>query len=273
MPATWCNGQWHDGPLPIPPADRGLANGLGLFETMLALDGRPVFADRHLARFRAACGRIGWPFPEEDIVALCRETLARNGLTSGRARLRITLTAGTGAPGQAGAGDDRVFLITAAPAGDVPDAIRVNVSPWRLNERSPLAGLKTTSYAERLVAVSQAREEGYDETLMFNTAGFLCEAAMANVFLVSGGILFTPSLETGCLPGVTRAWVLETAASLGIPTRECLLPDRDVSGADEVFLTSAVRGVLPVSRVGGRELAACPVASRLRAAWREAVTG
>lgn len=268
MPQVWCNGDWCDASaIKVSASDRGLLHGFGLFETLLAIDGRPVFVDRHLERLRASCDRLGWAVPDVEFASLSGQVLARNEFTRGRARLRISLTAGSGPLHDSGAGEDRMVLISAFPAPDVPESINATVSPWRLNERSPLAGLKASSYAEHLLALSAARAAGFDEALCFNSSGFLCEAATANVFLVTGGILFTPSLETGCLPGVTRAIVLEAAARLGIPIRECLLTDRDLRTAEEVFVTSSLRGVLPLSKVDGRELRPPVIAVGLQSEW------
>ncbi|MCP5544968.1 MAG: aminotransferase class IV [Akkermansiaceae bacterium] len=271
MPQVWCNGDWCDASaIKVSATDRGLLHGFGLFETLLAIDGRPVFVDRHLERLRASCDRLGWTVPDVDFASLSGEVLARNELTRGRARLRISLTAGSGPLHDRGAGEDRLLWISAYPAPEVPESITATVSPWRLNERSPLAGLKSGSYAEHLLALSAARAAGFDEALCFNTSGFLCEAATANVFLVTGGILFTPSLETGCLPGGTRAVVLEAAATMGMPVRECLLTDRDLRTAEEIFVTSSLRGVLPISRLDGRELAKRPFSDAFREEWRRA---
>ena len=271
MPQVWCNGDWCDASaIEVSATDRGLLHGFGLFETLLALDGRPVFVERHIERLRDSCDRLGWAVPDVDFAFLAGEVLARNELTRGRARLRISLTAGSGPLHDRGAGEDRLLWISAFPAPEVPESITATVSPWRLNERSPLAGLKSGSYAEHLLALSAARAAGFDEALCFNTSGFLCEAATANVFLVTGGILFAPSLETGCLPGVTRAIVLEAAAANDIPIRECLLTDRDLRTAEEVFVTSSLRGVLPLSQVDERKLRPPVIASRLRSEWLSA---
>jgi branched-subunit amino acid aminotransferase/4-amino-4-deoxychorismate lyase len=119
-------------------------------------------------------------------------------------------------------------------------------SPFPRNERSPLAGLKCASYAENLIALDHARRAGADEALFYNTRGELCEAATANVFLVREGRIFTPPLASGCLPGTMRARVIERIA-----VEERDLTAADVEEADEVFLTSATRGVVRVAGVDG----------------------
>jgi branched-chain amino acid aminotransferase len=147
----------------------------------------------------------------------------------------------------------------------------VAISPWPRNERGALAGLKCASYAENLLALDAARREGFEETLFFNTSGELCEAATANVFLVANGVVKTPPLASGCLPGVTRGLVLELAARDGIECEEAVMGPEDLAAADEVFLTSATRGPVAISRVTGLRLPAPQVAVRLRELWEAEV--
>jgi len=254
----WCNGDFHDGPLAVSPADRGLTHGLGLFETVLAVDGEPVALDLHLARMKEGAGRLGWALGDEDFGEVIPELLHRKGLEKGRARVRIAMTAGAGELHDPGRGMDALLWITASASLPPPAAVSLATAAFARNERSPLAGLKCASYAENVLALAQARRAGADEPLFFNTRSELCEAATANVFLVKDGVIFTPPLESGCLPGTMRQRVMARAA-----VTECVLTERDVVEADEVFLTSAIRGVVPVARIDGRELALGPVSGRL----------
>lgn len=274
MAHLWCNGQWLD-PLDFAasPADRGLTVGLGLFETILAIDGLPVFADRHLDRLRASCERLGWSvefpvFPETMI-----ELIRLNELTSGRSRIRLAISAGSGVTHDLSLGSDHLAWMTAVSVADPPAATTVNLCPWSRNERSPLAGLKCSSYAENLFALEHAYRLGFQETVFFNTAGHLCEAATANLFLVKNGILQTPSLESGCLPGITRAGVIELAKQLGVSCEQRNLRERELHAADEWFLTSSIRGVMAISRLEDRDLAQGPVTRLLREAWDATTRG
>lgn len=271
MTHVWCNGHWLD-PLDFPAAatDRGLTVGLGLFETILALEGEPVFADRHLARLRAGCERLGWLPEWPELLEIMGELITLNELADGRARIRLALTAGSGVSHDLSLGADHLMWMTAAPVVEPPESTTANLSPWRRNEHSPLAGLKCASYAENLVALAHADRLGFEETLFLNSAGHLCEAATSNVFLVENGMLLTPPLESGCLPGITRAVVIRLALNLGIPCAERELSAADLHAADELFLTSSIRGVMGVSRFGGKLMAPGPVTGRLRVAWHAA---
>ena len=119
--------------------------------------------------------------------------------------------------------------------------------PWVRNERSAVAGAKTISYAENVVALARAHERGADEALFANTVGALCEGTGTNVFVVQGGRVRTPSLATGCLAGITRELVLEL---IDVEETDALTLD-DLRGADEAFLTSSTRDVHPIASVDG----------------------
>jgi len=268
MNPIWCNGHWLD-PLDFPatPMDRGSILGLGLFETMLALDGAPVFADRHLARLRAGCDRLGWHSPPADLEDTMAELLVKSDLTSGRARVRLAMTAGSGPVDDISMGTSPLLWMIAMPVNEPPKEIQANFSPWPRNERSPLVGLKCASYAENLVALDHARRQGFEETIFLNTAGHLCEAATANIFLMKNGVLLTPSLDSGCLPGITRAVVLELAVRCRLNSEERSLTPDDLLTADEVFLTSSIRGLESVSRIGDKLYHDISIAKRLRQYW------
>jgi branched-chain amino acid aminotransferase len=147
----------------------------------------------------------------------------------------------------------------------------VAVVPWVRNERSAVAGLKTTSYAENVVALAHAKERGAIEALFANTRDELCEGTGSNVFVVRDGVLWTPPLESGCLAGVTRALTVEWCRADGLEVREEPMPLTVLEDCDEVFLTSSTKDVLPVDRVvglsggaGERVLEPGPVEARAR---------
>jgi len=270
MATIWCNGEWRVSESPAASwTDRGLLHGLGLFETLLAVDGRPMHVDLHLLRLQSGCERLGWSMPHQDLKSAMTELLARNGLHTGRSRIRLAVTAGSGPLNDLNAGSDRLCWMTAEPLAKGPGAVRLGLSLWRRNEHSPLTGLKCASYAENLVALDWARSEGYDELLFLNTRGDLCEAATANVFLVINGRLYTPGRDSGCLPGVTRALVIDLAKGLGLTVSEESLQLDDVMKADECFLTSATRGVVPVAAFEGKAFGNSPVATQLANYWQD----
>ncbi len=274
MAVLWCNGEWMEKGGFLWPMDRGSMFGLALFETILAIDGEPKFLNSHLRRLRDAHERLGWEiFPNENWDATLRELLCRNDLLSGPVRIRLTSTAGSGALNDIARGDDALTWLSAFPCPDFPETVSAMISPWKRNEQSPLTGLKCASYAENLLALDHARKAGFNEAIFFNTADRLCEAATSNIFIVRSGRVLTPPLDSGCLPGVTRSVVIDLAKNHGLTCIETPLEKIDLENADEIFLTSAIRGPMPVSRLDQRNFAATPTADSIRSWWKEEICG
>jgi len=229
---------------------------------LLALDGEPVALDLHLARMRDGAERLGLAAGKlggGEIAAAMIGLLERSGLATGRARVRLALSAGAGDLRRLEAGCDAVLWMTATACPPAPESVTLVTADFPRNERSPLSGIKCASYAENLIALDQARRAGADEAVFFNTRGELCEAATANVFLVRDGEVLTPPLSSGCLPGTMRARVMERIA-----VEERPLTAADLAAAEEVFVTSATRGVVPVVGWDGRVLPAGRLAAGLK---------
>ena len=273
MATIWCNGEWLDSANPaVAWSDRGLLHGLGLFETLLAVDGRPVHVDRHLKRFSQGLQRLGWFTPDENFKDAMVELLKRNDLLKGRSRIRLAMTGGSGGLRDLSAGEDRLCWMSASELGAAPASLKLGIGPWRRNEHSAITGLKCASYAENLVALDWAGRDGFDEVLFLNPAGDLCEAACANVFLVRNGALLTPELKSGCLPGVARARIMELAAGLGLELQERRIAGGEIEQAEECFLSSATRGVMPVSHFRKTKFGECPLTRQLAQAWEASIT-
>jgi branched-chain amino acid aminotransferase len=171
----------------------------------------------------------------------------------GVGRLRMTVTGGPGPLGSARGADGPTIVLATGPAGTWPPAADVVVVPWPRNERSPVAGLKTTSYAENVVALAHAVEQGAGEALFANLAGNLCEGTGSNIFVAIGGRLVTPPLSSGCLAGITRELVLEVTDAVVED-----VPMAALETVDEAFLTSSTRDVQPIATIDGRALPQVP---------------
>jgi branched-chain amino acid aminotransferase len=243
---TWVDGELVDEADAVVSAfDHGLTVGDGVFETVKVVDGVQFALGRHLDRLTRSAIGLGLPKPDrEEVAKACSTVVAQAPV--GRHRIRITYTGGI-APLGSGRGDATpTLLIAMAPMDPWPEATAVAVVPWPRNERGALAGLKTTSYAENVVALAYAKRFRAGEALFADTRGRLSEGTGSNVFVVVGDRLMTPALTTGCLAGVTRALVLEwTDAS------EAEVPLEILAEATEVFLTSTTRDVQAVSAVTG----------------------
>ncbi|GAA2821749.1 aminodeoxychorismate lyase [Kitasatospora paracochleata] len=244
----WVNGSLADGDAAtLPVLDHGITVGDGVFETVKAVDGRLFALTRHLDRLTRSARGLGLPDPDHDeIRTACAAVLAANPMPLGR--MRITFTGGT-APLGSERGDSGPSLVVAlGSAKHRPDTTAVLTVPWRRNEHSAVAGLKTTSYAENVVALAAAHRADASEALFANTAGLLCEGTGSNVFVVVDGRLLTPTLASGCLAGITRQLVVDWCGA-----EETDLPFEVLGRAEEVFLTSTLRDVQAVTRIVGSE--------------------
>jgi len=254
------------GSVGVSPLDRTVLYGLGAFETVRLFAGRPFLIARHLERLRRSLASLGLASPRglsglpADVEALAR----RAGRPSALAR--ITATAGPVGGGPAGG--HLYALLRAVPPRPAAGAVRVGVVPFAHEGRSPVAGVKSTSYLVHYLLRERAEAEGRYEDLMVDESGEVREGTVSNVFAVCSGRLLTPPLEAGVLAGVTRGLALELAAGLDVPAEERALTLAQLAGADEVFLTGAGKGLVGVDElVGhGRYGDARPVTTALRAA-------
>ncbi|MCX4879533.1 MULTISPECIES: aminotransferase class IV [unclassified Streptomyces] len=228
--------------------DHGLTVGDGIFETVKTVDGRPFALTRHLDRLTRSARGLGLPDPDHhEVRRACAAVLEANPMPLGR--LRITYTGGYGPLGSDRGEHGPTLVVALGETSRRPDSTAVITVPWTRNERGALTGLKTTSYAENVVALARAHQHGASEALFANTVGQLCEGTGSNVFVVLDGELHTPPVASGCLAGITRALAVEWTGA-----RETDLPLDVLQRADEIFLTSSLRDIQAVHRVDDREL-------------------
>lgn len=265
---------WIDGALVgadearVSPFDHGLLTGDGVFETLIIYRGVPFAARRHLERLAVSCKGLGLDVPDAGVVRSAMEAVVEaNGLASGR--LRVTVTGGDSPLGSDRGHGGPTVIVAAGPLAGWPATADVVVVPWVRNEKGALAGLKTTSYGENVVALAYAKERGASEAIFANTVGELCEGTGSNVFVGIGGRLVTPPLRSGCLAGVTRALVIEATGAV-----EDDLPIGALAAADEAFLTSTTREVQPIRAVDGNELGTAngPLTTAAAAAFKDLVS-
>ena len=253
MTSLWIDGALvEEAEARVSPFDHGLLTGDGVFETMKIVRGRPFAARRHLARLGRSTAGMRLPCPAPALVlAAIGEVIAANRIEDGR--VRVTVTSGPGALGSDRAAVEPTVIVAAGPLPAWPPAADVVVAPWPRNERGALAGVKSVSYGENVVALAHARDRGAGEAIFANLAGNLCEGTGTNVFVGVGGRLVTPPLASGCLAGVTRELVMEL-----LDVVEENLPVEALASAEEAFLTSSTREVQPIRSVDGRSVRKCP---------------
>lgn len=264
-PPTSTSTVWLNGELQlteaarISPCDRGLTVGNGIFETLFAREGVPYAFHRHYTRLCKSAEVMGLEAPAAEVLRTAlAEVLAANQLQRTPARLRITLTGGEAPLGSVGGGGAPTVLVAAAPTSAPSELVDVVIVPFTRNESGALAGVKSTSYGENVVALARAQAAGAGEAIFGNTQHQLCEGSGSNVFLVLDEQLVTPPLRSGCLPGVTRALVLELCAREGVPVVRTPVPLTALAGVQEAFLTSTLRKVQAIRAVDGIELGEAP---------------
>jgi branched-chain amino acid aminotransferase len=244
---VWLNGQLADEQRAcVSPTDHGLLVGDGVFETLRCYGGVAFALEDHLERLEQGARALGLEPPARELVReAARAVIAANDLTD--ARMRITLTSGAGPPGLVRARRPPTVLVSAQPLAPWPAAATAILSRWRRDEDSLLAGVKTISLVESVMALAEAHARGADDALILNRRGELCEATTANVFCIRGGGVETPPLSSGCLAGITRERVLRLSGG-----RETVLDPSALDEADELFLTSSTREIQPLVAVDGR---------------------
>lgn len=252
MAQVWLNGSLRPREAAtVSIDDLGFLYGAACFETMRAFDGVVFRLDRHFARLAGGLDALGIVPPSmRALTHAIAATLAANELTSARIRLTVSAGRGAGRPDLSQAGPPTVLVVAESPPPPAPPA-RLIVSTQRVDPHRPLANAKTANYLASLLALAEARAVGADDALLLGGTGDAVEAATANLFAVVGGVLLTPPLAAGPLPGVTREAVIECAASLGLRIQEQPLPRAVLASADEVFLTSSVVGIRAVAVIEG----------------------
>lgn len=265
---VWVDGSMVDAGTPaISAIDHAVTVGDGVFETAKIDGGRPFAVTRHHARLLRSAAGLG--LPPVDLALVDKgidAVLAGEPIDFGR--LRYSVTGGLGPLGSDRGPGDATYIVVAASQPRPPESAKVTVVPWTRNERSAVAGLKTTSYAENVVALARAKQVGAIESVFANTRGELCECTGSNIFVVVDGEVLTPPEGSGLLPGITRGLVIEWAIAAGIPIRETAMPLEILQTADEVFITSSTKDVLPIHAVDDRDIAVGPVTTRLRELFR-----
>jgi branched-chain amino acid aminotransferase len=270
---AWVNGEQVDPAAPsIAALDHGMTVGDGVFETCKIVDGVPFALTRHAKRLDRSMAGLGLPVADHGVIdAGIKSVLAGEPIAFGR--LRYTVTGGAGPLGSDRRSSPLTYIVTAGPQDPNPDTAKLVVVPWTRNERGATAGLKTTSYAENVVALAYAKERGGVEALFANTVGNLCECTGSNVFVVLDGEILTPDLASGPLAGVTRELVIAWCRGEGLTVRAEPLPMSMLERASEVFITSSTKDVLPVHAIDDRLIAAPgPVTARAAAIFARLCT-
>ena len=261
--------------------DNGFTFGDAVYETLRTYGGRPFALPRHLTRLRASAARLGFSLPTSDA------DLARTmGTLLDRARnpesfIRVIVTRGVGDISyhfERVKGPTVVIAVKpfeGFPAAHHAEGVALTLVSTRRNHRQALdPAIKSNNLLNNVLAVREAQARGAVEAILLNQDGQVAEGASTNVFLVKNGVVMTPPLDAGILQGITREVVLELARGAGVPVREEAVSPEALGQADEIFITSSTREVMPACVLDGRPVGAGrpgPITLRLLEAYRAAV--
>lgn len=246
--------------------DHGFLYGEGIYETLRTYNGVPFLFDRHMRRLRNSARMLALdvPLSNGQIDERFRDTMRAAGLGDGpdrEAYIRILVTRGIG---------ELTYDLAACPAPSVVIIVKPNVPPskeaFERGVKVALVGvvrnhpatvsplIKSNNLLNNALAMQEAGARGAFEGVMRNYRGELAECTQSNLFIVKDGVALTPPLDAGLLPGITREFLFEVGAEIGIPVREQVLRDGDLFGADEAFLTSTTRELVPIVQVDDRTI-------------------
>ncbi len=229
--------------------------GKGVFTTIAIRESKPFLWEKHWQRINTNAEKLGidlTEFSETTTRAAVDELINKNNVANGRVRVTFLDTSSSKIwPFESTANTS--LLIMTGDLRPVPANFKLTISPFPVNSRSPLAGVKSCNYLEQILALDEAKSRGFHEAIRVNENGKVTSGCMANVFWLKDDVLFTPSLATGCLAGTTREFVLEN-----LECREVEAGIEDLDSADAIYLTSAGIGVISVGDCNGRKLANTP---------------
>ena len=247
----------------------GLLAGWGVFTTLRIYEGVPFEFERHWKRMLRDAAKINVPMPfERDAVrARLLDLIERNESYESSMRLCVVRSRGGVWEGP-GSGNDADLFAFSIPVKHFKERVALAVQEQGRHAGSPFAGTKTLSWSHNLTMAENAAKAGFDEVILLNERGEVAECTSANIFAVRDGVTLTPPIASGPLPGVTRAVMLEELKLADAPVREEVLTMADLYAADEVFITSSTRELIPCERIQETPLAATawPVMEELRKA-------
>jgi len=248
------NGEIRDAAdLSISPGQTGFLTGWGVFSTIRVYDGVMFAWERHFARMTHDAQKMRVPFPADAawLEAQLYKLIQANGASNATLRVNVVRNHGGLFQGHAPTPEFDLLAFT-ANVYQWGDSVRLGVIPHGRHAANEFAGVKYTSWAQNLTWYERAHEQGLDEVVLLNERGEVSECTSANIFVAQGGSVYTPPLTSGCLPGVTRAVLLEEIRpASGLRVSEKTLFPADLESAEEVFITSTTRELLPVVEIQG----------------------
>jgi len=255
--------------------DRSFLYGDGVFETLRLYNGKPFLLDRHLGRLAHSLGSlyIGDPYSFDQWNEHVRELISRN--SAKESILRIQVSRGVGKRGYTSSGNyspTTVISLHDTPSPSVSDPqLDLITATGILTDHDPLSTLKTSNKLVNIIAMREAERAGAHDAILLNGKGFVTETSSSNIFAILGTKLNTPPLNSGCLSGITRGYILELAIELGIETTQEDLEYDQLKLCEGIFLTNSAREIQAVKKLDGEPIRQSSLTVQLQQAYRQKV--
>ena len=239
----------------LAPGQVGLLSGWGVFSTLRVAEGVLFAFERHWARIQrdARAFHVALPQDAERVRRKLLELVERNRAYNATLRLVFVRNGGGMWAGPSNGRESDLIALT-ADSKDWGHGVRLACQPNGRHAACPFAGTKILSWAMNLTWIETAQQRGFDEVILLNERGEVAECTSANLFIAQGSQVWTPPLDSGCLPGITREVLLGEVHVPGVSIGEKAITPAELEAADEVFITSTTRDLLPVLEVEGRKL-------------------
>lgn len=234
----------------IPAPSSAALDGKAVFTTVAIYRSQPFLWEKHWLRLCGDAAKLAIDisdYSESSVQGSLLATIEANNVTNGRARITLFDESSGGFWPYENRRRSSLLIMT-ADLRETPKNLRLAISPYRVNSASPLAGVKSCNYLEKVEALGEARNRGFDEAIQLNEYGHITSACMANIFWLKDGSLYTPGLKTGCMAGTMREFLMENLDCVEIEAGLGPLP-----GARAIYLTSAGIGIVSVSEFEGRK--------------------
>lgn len=238
----------------LAPGQVGLLSGWGVFSTLRVAEGVLFEWDRHWARIKrdAAAFHVALPSDSESVRRNLVELVDANGALNCTLRLVIVRNGGGMWAGPSNGRESDIIALT-ADSKEWGDGVKLAYQQNARHAACNFTGTKILSWAMNLTWLEDAQRRGFDEVILLNERGEVAECTSANLFIANGSQVWTPPLSSGCLPGITRELLLGPVRAAGIEIGEKALVPAELEAADEVFITSTTRDLLPVLEIEGRK--------------------
>jgi 4-amino-4-deoxychorismate lyase len=254
----YCNSQFiKDTEATISPFDHGFLYGLGAFETFRVYKGFPFLLHDHLKRLQQALNELEIPYKidVDEVYKMIQQLLQINQLDKEDVTVRFNISAGNGEVGRLLQPYDRPTVLCFVRKAPMTESVEKNATILQIRRNTPEGAtrLKSHHYLNNILGKRELKKTPDIEGIFLTEQGFVAEGIVSNVFWAKDNTVYTPSVETGILNGITRQFVIKCLEKQGIPFREGFFTEKELFGASEVMVTNSSQEIIPIKTINDRE--------------------